>query len=95
MSTVTTIKRGGLTAAIDSMGAQLTSLALQRQRVSVAGRPCLLGQARAHPVPHCGLAAQQHGNVCSRHLRDAAPRTRTYRRAQAGRGFGDGSSVTY
>ena len=28
MSTVTTIKRGGLTAAIDSMGAQLTSLAL-------------------------------------------------------------------
>ena len=29
MSTVTTIKRGGLTAAIDSMGAQLTSLALR------------------------------------------------------------------
>ena len=28
MSTVTTIKRGGLTAAVDSMGAQLTSLAL-------------------------------------------------------------------
>ena len=50
MSTVTTIKRGGLTAAIDSMGAQLTSLAPQRQRVSVAGRPGLFG---ASTRPSC------------------------------------------
>ena len=37
MSTVTTIKRGGLTAAIDSMGAQLTSLALNGNRSEHGG----------------------------------------------------------
>ena len=35
MSTVTTIKRGGLTAAIDSMGAQLTSLALNLSLIHI------------------------------------------------------------
>ena len=39
MSTVTTIKRGGLTAAIDSMGAQLTSLALNGNEYLWQGDP--------------------------------------------------------
>lgn len=76
MSTVTTIKRGGLTAAIDSMGAQLTSLALNGNEYLWQGDPAFWGKHAPIPVPHCGLAAQQHGNVCGRYLRDAAPRTR-------------------
>ena len=44
MSTVTTIKRGGLTAAIDSMGAQLTSLALNGNEYLWQGDPAFWGK---------------------------------------------------
>ena len=44
MSTVTTIKRGGLTAAIDSMGAQLTSLALDGNEYLWQGDPAFWGK---------------------------------------------------
>lgn len=44
MSTVTTIKRGGLTAAIDSMGAQLTSLALNGNECLWQGDPAFWGK---------------------------------------------------
>ena len=39
MSTVTTITRGGLTAAIESMGAQLTSLDLNAKENLWQGHP--------------------------------------------------------
>ena len=44
MSTVTTIKRGGLIAAIDSMGAQLTSLALNGNEYLWQGDPAFWGK---------------------------------------------------
>ena len=44
MSTVTTIKRGGLTAAIDSMGAQLTRLALNGNEYLWQGDPAFWGK---------------------------------------------------
>ena len=44
MSTVTTIKRGSLTAAIDSMGAQLTSLALNGNEYLWQGDPAFWGK---------------------------------------------------
>lgn len=44
MSTVTTIKRGNLTAAVDSMGAQLTSLALNGKEYLWQADPAFWGK---------------------------------------------------
>lgn len=44
MSTITTIARGGLTAAIDSMGAQLTSLALDGKEYLWQADPAFWGK---------------------------------------------------
>ena len=54
MSTVTTIKRGGLTAAIDSMGAQLTSLALNGNEYLWQGDPAVWSGQAPICFPICG-----------------------------------------
>ena len=92
MSTVTTIKRGGLTAAIDSMGAQLTSLALNGNEYLWQGDPAFWGKHAPILFPHAGRVVdglieakgevyQAKPHVCGWHLRDAAPRPRAHRRA--------------
>lgn len=71
MSTVTTIKRGGLTAAIDSMGAQLTSLALNGNEYLWQGDPAFWGKHAPILFP---IVGSLRNNMA--HLRPAPARCR-------------------
>ena len=62
MSTVTTIRRGGLTAAIDSMGAQLTSLALNGNEYLWQGDPTFWGKGTKMAEIPPGSAYVKHGS---------------------------------
>lgn len=60
MSTVTTIKRGGFTAAIDSMGAQLTSLALNGNEYLWQADPAFWGKHAPVLFPIVGALKDGH-----------------------------------
>ena len=69
MSTITTISRGGLTASIDSMGAQLTSLALNGNEYLWQADPVEL-----FPFMHQHYRAVCYGLWCARQLHEPLPK---------------------
>lgn len=95
MSTVTTIKRDGLTAAIDSMGAQLTSLALNGNEYLWQGDPAFWGKHAPILFPIVGSlrnnTATSAAGICemSRH---GLARIVEHKLVEVSE---DGSSVTY
>ena len=95
MSTVTTIKRGGLTAAIDSMGAQLTSLALNGNEYLWQGDPAFWGKHAPILFPIVGSlrnnTATSAAGTCEM-ARHGIARIVEHKLVEVSE---DGSSVTY
>ncbi len=95
MSTVTTIKRGGLTAAIDSMGAQLTSLALNGNEYLWQGDPAFWGKHAPILFPIVGSlrnnTATSAAGTCEM-ARHGIARIVEHKPVEVSE---DGSSVTY